>query len=248
VSVDGASIRGLLDLTGRGALVTGASGGIGAAIVRSLLEAGAHVASVDLPGRDAVPGSFAIEADVAREGACERAVAEARERLGRLDIVVHAAGITRDGVLWKTSDEAWRDVMAVNLDAAFRLLRAGIPVLREGGGGAVILIASINGERGKLGQANYVAAKAGLIGLGKTAAREAGRFGIRVNVIAPGWIDTPMTERLDAAARSRAIDETVLGRAGTPEDVASAVLFLAGPMSGHVTGQVLRVDGGQLIA
>jgi acetoacetyl-CoA reductase/3-oxoacyl-[acyl-carrier protein] reductase len=146
------------------------------------------------------------------------------------------------------SDEAWSDVLRVNLESAFWILRAAAPVLRAGGGGSVVLIASINGERGKFGQANYAAAKAGLIGLGRTAARELGRFGVRVNLVAPGWVDTEMTAGLDASARAKALDETALGRLGRPEDVAAAVLFLASDMSGHVTGQVLRVDGGQLTA
>ena len=121
-------------------------------------------------------------------------------------------------------------------------------MMRESGEGAVVLISSINGERGKIGQANYAASKAGLLGLGRTAARELGRFGIRVNVIAPGMILTGMTEKLSEEVRARAEEESVLGRLGTPEDVARACLFLASPLARHVTGQVLRVDGGQLIA
>jgi acetoacetyl-CoA reductase/3-oxoacyl-[acyl-carrier protein] reductase len=139
-------------------------------------------------------------------------------------------------------------VLRVNLDSAFHLLRSAAPRLREGGGGSVVLISSINGERGKFGQANYAASKAGLIGLGRTAARELGSFGVRVNVVAPGLVETRMTETMPEEFKRRAIAETVLGRAATPTDVAHAVLFLCSDMSRHVTGQILRVDGGQLMA
>lgn len=236
-----------LSLAGRAALVTGGSGGIGAAIVRTLHAAGARVASADLPGQKPPPEAFAIEADLAVPAAAKTVVARAVAEMGGLDILVHAVGITRDGMLWKLDDGAWSDVMRVNLDAAFYMLRAAAPAMRARGGGAMVLVASINGERGKLGQANYVASKAGLIGLGRTAARELGRFEIRVNMIAPGLIDTPMTAHIPADARQRSVDETVLGRPGRPEDVANAALFLVSPMSSHVTGQILRVDGGQLI-
>jgi acetoacetyl-CoA reductase/3-oxoacyl-[acyl-carrier protein] reductase len=142
----------------------------------------------------------------------------------------------------------WSEVLSVNLDAAFHLLRLCVPVMRRTGGGAVVLISSINGQRGKFGQSNYVASKAGLIGLAKAAALELGGFGIRVNCVAPGWIETPLTAKVPAEFRERALAETPLHRLGQPEDVANAVLFLCSEMSRHITGQVLRVDGGQLMA
>ncbi len=180
--------------------------------------------------------------------ALEAALAEFRRRHSRLQILVHCAGIARDAVLWKLEDAAWSEVMRVNLDAAFYLLKGTAPLLRESGDAAVVLVSSINGERGKFGQANYAASKAGLMGLGRTAARELGRFGVRVNLVAPGMILTPMTGSLPEEVRARAAEESALGRLGTPEDVARACLFLVSPLARHVTGQVLRVDGGQLIA
>jgi acetoacetyl-CoA reductase/3-oxoacyl-[acyl-carrier protein] reductase len=136
----------------------------------------------------------------------------------------------------------------VNLGSAFHLLHGATPLLRARGEGAVVLISSINGERGKLGQSNYAASKAGLIGLARSAARELGRFGVRVNVIAPGLVRTPMTATLPPEVTQRALEETALGRVAEPEDVAHAALFLCCDLGRHVTGQVLRVDGGQLMA
>jgi NAD(P)-dependent dehydrogenase (short-subunit alcohol dehydrogenase family) len=175
------------------------------------------------------------------------AVAATSQYAGRIDYVVHCAGITRDALIAKMSDEEWSSVLATNLDSAFYLLRSAGSALRDAGGGAIVLVSSINAERGKAGQANYAASKAGLNALAKTAAREMGRFGIRVNVVEPGWIDTPMTAALSPDLRNRAIGETLLGRIGRPEDVAGAVLFLCSDLSQHITGQVLRVDGGQLV-
>jgi acetoacetyl-CoA reductase/3-oxoacyl-[acyl-carrier protein] reductase len=239
----------LLSLARRGVLVCGAAGGIGAAVTGLLARAGARVAALDLPGRPAPAGAeLGLEADVGRAEDCAEAVRRTEAHLGRLDGLVHCAGITRDAVLWKMDDAAWRDVLRVNLDSAFYLLRAAAPRLRAAGDAAVVLVSSINGERGKFGQANYAASKAGLVGLARTAAREFGRFGVRVNVVAPGLIDTPLTAGLSEEHRRQALAETPLGRIGRSEDVACAVLFLISPLSRHVTGQVLRVDGGQLIA
>lgn len=237
-----------ISLRGKVALVTGASGGIGAACAKLFLEAGARVLSCDLPKREIPPGTERHSCDLADPEAIASMAAHLRKEVGELHLLVHAAGITRDAVLWKMEREAWDGVMAVNLDSGFHLLRTLAPLIRECGGGSVVLVASINGERGKLGQANYAASKAGLIALGKTAAIELGRSGVRVNCIAPGWIDTPMTAALPEEYKQRAIAESALGRTGVPEDVANAALFLCSDLARHITGQVLRVDGGQLTA
>ena len=237
----------LLSLQGKVALVTGGSGGIGSCLVELLLRAGAEVISLDRPGLEPPPGAQALPCDLADRQSIDAQMARVAARYSSLHLLVHCAGITRDAVLWKLDDAAWDEVMRVNLDSAFHLLKRLVPLLRQSGEAAVVLVASINGERGKFGQANYSASKAGLIGLGRTAARELGRFGIRVNVVSPGMISTPMTRDLRPEIRERAVEESALGRPGTPEDVARACLFLASPLARHITGQVLRVDGGQLI-
>jgi len=238
----------LLSLDSKVALVTGSGGGIGGAVSTLLSAAGATVYGADLPGRPGPERARFLPCDLGDPKAAGDLVAIVAKEAGRLDVLVHAAGIVRDGVLWKMSDADWLDVLRLNLDAAFWLIRAAAPVMRKEAGGTVVLVTSINGERGKFGQANYAAAKAGLIGLGRTAAKELGRFGVRVNLVAPGWIESEMTAGLPAEAKARAVEETALGRVGRPEDVAAAILFLVSDMSRHVTGQILRVDGGQLTA
>ncbi len=238
----------LLSLEGKTAVVTGGSGGIGSVTVEHLLMAGAEVYCIDLEGKSA-PGSAIFKAcDFSDPEQIANTMEEIHDEVGGFDILVHCAGITRDRVLWKMSDEDWDAVLEVNLDSAFFLLRAAIPFFRERGDGRVVLISSINGERGKLGQANYAASKAGLIALGKTAARELGRFGVRVNCISPGLIRTRMVAELPEEVLEKARQEIVLGKEGDPKDVAHAVLFLCSDMSAHITGQVLRVDGGQWMA
>ena len=234
------------DLSGRVAVVAGGAGAIGAAIARRFQGAGARVYSLDVRETSDESGITAITCQLTDPAQVTAALTRIDAEAGRIDIVVHAAGVVRDARLWKITDDDWRTVMSTNLDSAFFLLRAATPMLRRAGG-AVVMVSSINGERGKVGQAAYAASKAGMNAFAKTAARELGGFGIRVNVVAPGWITTPMTASLPDEIREKAKQESPLFRLGEPDDVARMVWFLAGPMSSHVTGQIVRVDGGQLI-
>lgn len=234
-----------IELTGQLAVVSGGSGAIGGAILRALRRAGAIALSLDLA--EPAPGIPWIKTDVTDDSSVAAAVEKVAQEHGRLDIVVHAAGVTRDAVLWKLGVSDWDLVHGVNLRGAFLLLRHAIPVMRQGPGGRVILLGSINGSRGKFGLAAYASSKAGLIGLARSLARETGRFGILVNVVEPGMVQTPMTEALPASVREAAAKESLLGAPLQPENVADAVLFLCGPGSSHITGQILRVDAGQYV-
>ncbi len=238
------------------ALVTGGAGGIGAAIVRALFVAGHDVAFTHVgqaaeaealvgeltepSGEANQPAAVAFESDTADE----QAVADLHEQI-QPDILVHCAGMTRDRAIWKNEVADFDAVMGVNLKGAWLQARAAAPHMRAKGWGRIILIGSINGSRGKFGQSTYATTKAGLHGLSKTLARELGNKGVTVNIVEPGWIETPMTLAVPAEFQDAARDETVTGRLGKPEDIASAVAFFASEAAAHITGNTLRVDGGQ---
>ncbi len=250
-----------MELKGKVALVTGGSLGIGRAIVLGLAREGADVAftfkgyrnrageeedvvnEVKRIGRKCI----AIESDVSVSAEAEAVVGRVLAEFGRLDILVNNAGITRDGVVWKMTEEQWDAVIDVNLKGCFNYIRAASPVFREQKSGKIVNIASINGMRGKFGQANYAASKAGVIALTKTVAKELGRSNVNVNAIAPGMIETDMTAVLSDEVKQQSVAEIVLGRFGQPEDVANAVVFLVSDRAKHITGEVLKVDGGQYI-
>ena len=234
------------ELAGQVAVVTGGAGGIGVAILRALQEAGAQAMCLDVAGPPAGIGTW-LKCDVRDDASVAAAVQQVERECGRLDIVVHAAGVSRAAVVWKMAVEDWDLVQAVNLRGAFLLMRHTIPLMRRTQGGRIVLIGSINGSRGKFGTSAYSASKAGLLGLAKSVARETGRFGILVNVVEPGWVRTPLTDAVPAHIREAAAAESVLGTLLDPEDVAGAVLYLCGPAGRRVTGQVLRVDGGQFL-
>ncbi len=235
-------------LAGKVAVVTGGSGGIGQAIIAGLQTAGAAAISLDLvaPPAGGVSSQW-ISCDVRDDASVVAAIARAVDDFERVDLAIHAAGIARDAVVWKLSLDDWDAIQQVNLRGAFSLIRHTVPIMRAAGAGRIVLIGSINGSRGKVGTSAYSASKAGLIGLAKSVSREVGRFGVLVNVVEPGWVRTPLTEKVDEKTRQAAVAETQTGDLVEPCDVAAAVVFLCGPGARRVTGQILRVDSGQYL-
>ena len=234
-----------LDFTGRVAVVTGGARGIGLAITRALLRHGAEVHVFDMaPGDDGADGYHFHKVDIADSASVAEAVAALPSPIS---LIVNNAGITRDRSVLKMTDDEWQSVLSVNLTGAFKVVRALAPAMREAGYGRIVNITSINGIRGKFGQANYSSSKAGLIGLTKTLARELGPKGITVNAVAPGMVMTEMAKALPEEFLAKARDESVLPELAAPEDIANAVLFLLSDAARMITGEVIRVDAGQYI-
>ncbi len=238
-------------LDNKSALITGASGGIGAAIARALHAQGAIVAlsgtrrdALDSLAAELSERAHVCPADLRDAGAADALIAAAEAAAGPLAILVNNAGLTRDGLALRMKDEDWAAVLDVDLTAPFRLARAALRGMLRRRAGRIIQISSVVGATGNAGQANYAAAKAGLVGMSKALAQEVASRGITVNVVAPGFIGTPMTEMLNDAQRAKLTEAIPLGRMGTPADVAAAVTYLASEEAGWVTGATLHVNGG----
>ena len=238
-------------LDGKSALVTGASGGIGAGIARALHAQGAKVAlsgtrrdALDALAAELGEGAAVCPADLREAGSAEALVAAAEAACGPLAILVNNAGLTKDGLAIRMKDEDWATVLDVDLAAPFRLARAALRGMLKRRAGRIIGIGSVVGATGNPGQANYAAAKAGLVGMSKALAQEVGSRGITVNVIAPGFVETPMTDALNDEQKARLIAGIPLGRMGAPADVAGAAVFLASDEAAWITGAVLHVNGG----
>lgn len=241
----------MLDLTDKKALVTGATGGLGGAIARVLHAQGASVAlsgtrAEALEALAAELGERAVVApcNLADKDSVEALVPAAEEKLGGLDILVNNAGVTKDNLFLRLKDEDWDSVIAINLTAAFRLSRAAVKSMMRRRYGRIISIGSVVGTTGNPGQGNYAASKAGLIGMSKALAAEVASRNITVNVVAPGFIESPMTQALNDKQREGILSDVPMGRLGTGTDVAAAVAYLASAEAGYVTGQTLHVNGG----
>jgi 3-oxoacyl-[acyl-carrier protein] reductase len=241
----------MFDLSGKTALLTGASGGIGQAIAQTLYNQGAQVV---LHGTrrsvlEEVAGKLGerahvVTGDLSESFIIETLITEAESATGQIDILVNNAGLTRDGLAMRMKDEDWDKVINVNLGAAFKLSRGVMRGMMKRRWGRIISITSIVGVTGNPGQANYAAAKAGLIGMSKSLAQEVASRGITVNCVAPGFIATPMTDVLNDAQRQTMLQRIPAGDLGKPEDIAAAILYLASTEAGYVTGQTVHVNGG----
>lgn len=243
------------DLSGKTALVTGASRGIGRAIAIGLAEAGADVA-VNYSGSEAAAAetvqaiealgrkAIMIKANVGKAAEFDEMTAKTLEAFGKLDILVNNAGITRDNLIMRMKEEDFDEVIETNLKGVFNGLKAVTRPMMKQRSGRIINISSVVGVLGNAGQANYVAAKAGVIGLTKSAAKELASRGITVNAVAPGFIVSDMTDKLPEEARAKILGEIPLGRMGRPEDIAAAVVYLASDAASYMTGQTIHVDGG----
>ena len=241
----------MFDLTGRKALVTGATGGIGGAVARALHAQGAVVclSGTRAEALESLASEFGdrvhtVACNLSKAEDVERLVPAAEERMGGLDILVSNAGVTRDGLLLRMKDADWDEVLAVNLTAAFRLSRAAVKGMMRRRHGRIVSIGSVVGATGNPGQVNYVASKAGLVGMTKALAAEVATRGITANVIAPGFIASPMTDALNEAQRAAILGKVPIGRLGEGRDIAAAVVYLASDEAAYVTGQTLHVNGG----
>lgn len=242
-------------LSGKTALITGAARGIGKAIALKFAQEGANIAFTDLVIDE---NGKATEAEIAALGVkakgyasnaadfaqSEEVVRRVKEDFGAVDILVNNAGITKDGLMLRMTEAQWDAVIGVNLKSAFNFIHACVPVMMRQRGGSIINMASVVGVHGNAGQANYAASKAGMIALAKSVAQEMGPKGIRANAIAPGFIDTAMTQELSEEVRNEWMKQIPLRRGGTVEDVANCALYLASDLSSYVSGQVIQVDGG----
>jgi 3-oxoacyl-[acyl-carrier protein] reductase len=245
----------MFDLTGKRALVTGASGAIGGAIARALHGRGASVAlsgtredalksiatALNALGGDR---AFVVPANLAVAGEADRLIAAADAAMGGVDVLINNAGITRDGLALRLKDEDWQTVLDVDLGAAFRLCRAGLRGMIKRRWGRIVNITSIVGFTGNPGQANYAAAKAGMVGMSKALAQEVASRGVTINCVAPGFIASPMTDRLDDKQRQAIAQRIPAGHIGAGDDVAAAVVYLCSTEAAYVTGQTLHVNGG----
>lgn len=241
----------MFDLTGKTALITGASGGIGGAIAKALYDAGATVAlsGTRVEPLQALAASLGDRAHVLPCNLSDPASVEAlpkaaAEAMGRVDILVNNAGITRDNLFMRMSDDEWASVLDVNLTASFRLSRAVLRGMMKVRWGRIISVTSVVGATGNPGQGNYAAAKAGLVGMSKSLAYEVASRGITVNCVAPGFIATAMTDKLNDDQKGKILTQIPAGRMGDPQEIAAAVLYLASPEAGYVTGATLHVNGG----
>jgi len=241
----------MFDLTGKNALITGASGGIGGGVAAALHAAGA---TVTLSGTREAPlqelaaslgeRAHVVTANLGDPAAVEALPKQAAEAMGSVDILVNNAGITRDNLFMRMSDEEWAQVLDVNLTSSFRLARGVLRGMMKARWGRIVSITSVVGTTGNPGQGNYAAAKAGLVGMSKSLAYEVASRGITVNCVAPGFIETAMTDKLNDDQKGRILTQIPAGRMGRAEEIAAAVLYLASPEAGYVTGATLHVNGG----